>query len=62
MKTCQRCFYFRNLDKNEAGLGECHRYAPKPVTSAIDRTHRYRVVWPTVGIGDWCGQYQRAIN
>ena len=59
-KTCQRCRFFREIMIDQDG--ECRKYAPQPLRmrppprrGQIDNNS---AEWPTVGVGDWCGDFE----
>lgn len=38
-------------------LGECHRYAPRPLILALEAATDAQLVWPRTRAGDVCGEW-----
>jgi hypothetical protein len=59
-KTCERCRFFREIVLGEDG--ECRRFAPQPNRMRFGPRRgpndEYHPEWPTVHIGDWCGEFE----
>ena len=59
--SCKHCRFFHSTGDT---LGECHRYAPRPIvinakTQAQSNLSIYEMAqWPTVGAGENCGEFK----
>lgn len=56
IRCCGDCMFFQ---KSDGELGECRRYAPRPVNlrQDIDTADDVFFVWPATNEDDWCGEY-----
>lgn len=55
--TCRTCIHYVNDDRAQDETGECRRHAPFPRVALASDEEEYVVIWPTVGNGDWCGEW-----
>lgn len=57
--TCSNCSYWLHQpDIHEWGIGDCKRYAPKPVTRLLnDIEKEVTTFWPQTAHNDYCGDY-----
>ena len=56
---CQNCRHWLDGSfSGEEGLGQCHRYAPHPVSERRDLEFEYDTVWPVTARVHWCGEWE----
>jgi hypothetical protein len=61
-ESCQTCrFWKAQEDEPPSPEGRCRRSAPVPMfvpELTVAGVASHPVVWPTVGRGDWCGEWR----
>lgn len=58
---CDECKFWSAIDGTN-GVGECHRYAPKPTMGYYQSNGSEKEMaayWPETLMGEWCGEFQR---
>lgn len=51
-KTCGNCKFFKRFHEDwRSGMGECHKYAPRPI-------EHNKAFWSAVSFDDWCGEFE----
>lgn len=59
MLKCETCRFWRYLRETEphVGIGECRRYAPRPIVVEPRNKGAYPL-WPLTMFDDACGEHQ----
>lgn len=59
--TCPSCMYWDNTDSQEAPIGRCRRYAPRPTSIIFAQDEEGdSAVWPYTEETEWCGEHHPA--
>lgn len=53
---CERCRYWEEL-KHASTEGECHRYAPPPRLTELEKD-KWILEWPGTDHDEWCGEFE----
>ena len=61
MRACEKCAFYR-ADEDHSQMGECRRYAPRPILYDCSRDTSgphdgIDVAWPKVLDEDFCGDW-----
>jgi hypothetical protein len=54
---CENCIYWFDLHHPVEPVGECRRYAPKPLFSSIPDGD-WTTWWPLTYSSEWCGEFE----
>jgi hypothetical protein len=55
---CRTCVFFASPSQGDAALGNCIRYAPRPVTKKAGKSGElFFADWPVVESGMGCGEH-----
>ena len=59
---CRNCKFFDPVEDEDFNIGDCHRYPPTYVDDqkgGMPGFDALEWMFPTVTIGDWCGEFQK---
>lgn len=63
LQCCENCAFFKEdvrYYEKETSMGQCRRYAPKPLTVVEDWMMPV-TIWPQVSYTDHCGEWEKAL-
>ena len=61
-RRCETCRFWFGYDQEANKIGECRRYAPRPIETGQLHTQWHHPQFPHMRSGGWCGEHHFKID